>query len=63
MGEVSGTKFLYKQTFGPVETKEAGKERLVSTYRPIEMMFAATGKNPKDFSGKDVLNVGAGETH
>jgi ubiquinone/menaquinone biosynthesis C-methylase UbiE len=41
----------------------AGKERLVSTYRPLEMMFAATGKEPDALKGKEVLNVGAGKTH
>ena len=41
----------------------AGRDRLVSTYRPIEMMFAATGKEPNDLRNKEILNIGAGKTH
>ncbi len=41
----------------------AGRDRLVSTYRPMEMMFAATGKEPNDLRNKEILNIGAGRTH
>lgn len=44
-------------------TKKTPELRLIPTYRPVELMFAATGKEPKDFSGKSILNIGAGKTH
>lgn len=63
MGEVGRIELWKEQTFGRVETKKPGVERLVSTYRPIEVIFTATKKSPEDFQGKDILNVGAGKTH
>jgi len=63
MKESSGAELWKRQALGEVAPKKAGKERLVSTYRPIETMLAASGKEPADLQGKDVLNIGAGRTH
>lgn len=56
---------LKDQTFGhnKIKAKRPGIERLVSTYRPIEIMFIATGMNPEDLRGRDIINIGAGKTH
>ncbi|HUV42627.1 MAG TPA: methyltransferase domain-containing protein [Patescibacteria group bacterium] len=61
MDEISKDEFRVKQI--DVKAKEAGRGRLVSTYRPVEIMFAATGKEPTDLRGKEILNLGAGRTH
>lgn len=60
----NSTELFIKQTFpNKGVILESKKEKLIPTYRPIETMFAASGKEPSDFQGKKILNVGAGKTH
>lgn len=53
------------QTFPSQELKNKFKNerRPIPTRRPIEIIFATTGKSPEDLKGKAILNVGSGQTH